>query len=103
MRAAALLRGPALLLALAWLLTGCAAVSVSTISPADYLAERRGDVLTTGRLSGAAQEVLRVVGIADCREQPAACRQTLAAVAGITDEQRLSALSELWLEHALAT
>ncbi|WP_225781713.1 triacylglycerol lipase [Xenophilus sp. Marseille-Q4582] len=88
------------------LLTGCAAVSVSTILPADYLAERRGDVLTMGRLSVAAQEVLRVVGINDCREQPAACRRTLEPAntpGGITDEQRLSALSELWLEHALAT
>ncbi|RYF76978.1 MAG: alpha/beta hydrolase, partial [Comamonadaceae bacterium] len=90
----------------ALLLTGCAAVSVSTISPGDYLAERRGDVLTTGRLSVAAQEVLRVVGIDDCREQPVACRRTLepaSTASGITDEQRLSALSELWLEHALAT
>lgn len=94
------------LMAGALLLTGCAAVSVSTISPADYLAERRGDVLTTGRLSVAAQEVLRVVGINDCREQPVACRRTLEPAhtpGGITDEQRLSALSELWLEHALAT
>ncbi|MDA7414913.1 alpha/beta fold hydrolase [Xenophilus arseniciresistens] len=92
-----------LLLLLACLLSGCAAVSVSTISPADYLAERRGDMLTTGRLSQTAQEVLRVIGIEDCRERPAPCRQTLQTAAGITEEQRLSALSELWLEHALAT
>ncbi|MFT4268167.1 MAG: alpha/beta fold hydrolase [Xenophilus sp.] len=96
---------PLLALALAALLlmSGCAAVSVSTITPSEYLAERRGDVLTTGRLSVAAQEVLRVVGIDDCREQPLACRQVLGPATGITDEQRLSALSELWLEHALAT
>lgn len=93
-----------LLLALlaALLLPGCAAVSVSSISPKDYLAERRGDVLTTGRLSTTAQEVLRVIGIDDCRERQDACRQTLAQAAGITEEQRLSALSELWLEVALA-
>lgn len=93
---------PCLLLAVAWLLSGCAAVSVSTISPGDYLAERRGDVLTTGRLSERAREVLRVIGIQDCQEQPEACRQTLKNAQGITDEQKLSTLSELWLEHALA-
>lgn len=92
-----------LVLAAAWLLSGCAAVSVSTISPNDYLAERRGDVLTTGRLSERAREVLRVIGIQDCQERPAPCRQTLQKAQGITDEQRLSTLSELWLEHALAT
>lgn len=90
------------LLALALVLSGCAAVSVSTISPADYLAQRRGDMLTTARLSESAQEVLRVIGIEDCRERPEPCRQRLQTAAGITDEQRLSALSELWLEHALA-
>ena len=93
----------ALMVLLAALLSGCAAVSVSSVSPASYLAERRGDVLTTGRLSAAAQEVLRVVGIDDCRERPLACQKTLTRASGITEEQRLSALSELWLEAALAT
>ena len=91
----------AALLALA-LLAGCAGVTVSAISPARYLAERRGDVLTTGRLSEAAQEVLRVAGIPDCRERPVACRGTLDISEGLSEEQRLSALSELWLEAALA-
>ena len=84
------------------LLQGCASVSVSSISPARYLAERRGDALTSGRLSSAAQEVLRVVGIDRCREDTVACRETLRQSEGITEEQRLSALSELWLEAALA-
>jgi hypothetical protein len=84
------------------LLTGCAGVTVTSISPAKYLAERRGDVLTTGRLSETAQEVLRVVGIADCRERPVACRGALGISGGISEEQRLSALAELWLENALA-
>ncbi|KQP39050.1 triacylglycerol lipase [Pseudorhodoferax sp. Leaf274] len=84
------------------LLAGCAGVTVSSVSPAKYLAERRGDVLTTGRLSETAQEVLRVVGIADCRERPVACRGALGISGGISEEQRLSALAELWLENALA-
>jgi pimeloyl-ACP methyl ester carboxylesterase len=84
------------------LLQGCASVSVSSISPARYLAERRGDALTSGRLSTAAQEVLRVVGIDGCRDDTLACRERLRLADGITEEQRLSALSELWLEAALA-
>ena len=94
---------PALLLALS-LLTGCAGVTVGTISPADYLAQRRGDVLTTGQLSSSAQEVLRVIGSdADqCRKDGRACRQNLATSAGLSDEQRMSALSEVWLQLALA-
>jgi pimeloyl-ACP methyl ester carboxylesterase len=90
------------LIATALLISGCAAVSVSSVSPASYLAERRGDVLTTGRLSASAQEVMRVVGIDDCRGQPDVCRQTLAHAAGLTEEQRQSALSELWIKAALA-
>ncbi len=93
-----------LLLCGAALLAGCAGVQVGSISPAEYLAQRRGDVLTTGKLSTSAQEVLRVIGSdADlCRQDGRACRQALAASAGITDEQRLSALSEVWLQVALS-
>lgn len=96
-RLAALLLGAALS-------SGCAGVKVGQISPADYLAQRRGDVLTTGHLSTSAQEVLRVIG-ADaerCHEDGAACRTALADSQGLTDEQRLSALSEVWLQRALA-
>ena len=94
---------PALLCAAA-LLAGCAGVKVGSISPADYLAQRRGDVLTTGELSTSAQEVLRVIGSdADlCRKGGPACRAALADSPGLTDEQRLSALSEVWLQVALA-
>jgi triacylglycerol esterase/lipase EstA (alpha/beta hydrolase family) len=96
---------PALLCAALLLtLTGCAGVTVGSISPAEYLAQRRGDVLTTGKLSTSTQEVLRVIGSdADlCRDGGQACRRALATSAGLTDEQRLSALSEVWLQVALA-
>ncbi|QNK66987.1 esterase/lipase family protein [Variovorax sp. PAMC26660] len=95
---------PALLLCAALLMAGCAGVQVGSISPAEYLAQRRGDVLTTGRLSTSAQEVLRVIGSdADlCSKDGQACRQALADSPGITDEQRMSALSEVWLQVALA-
>ncbi|MET3474940.1 esterase/lipase family protein [Variovorax atrisoli] len=87
------------------LLAGCAGVTVGSISPAEYLAQRRGDVLTTGRLSTSAQEVLRVIGSdADlCRKDGQACRNALADSPGLSDEQRLSALSEVWLQVALAS
>ena len=86
------------------LLSACAGVATGTITPADYLAQRRGDVLTTGQLSSSAQEVLRVIGSdADqCRKDGRACRQNLATSAGLSDEQRMSALSEVWLQLALA-
>ncbi|MDM0044438.1 alpha/beta fold hydrolase [Variovorax dokdonensis] len=92
----------ALLVWQATFLSGCAVVSATTTSPSRYLAERRADVLTTGRLSNTAREALRIVGIENCREAPAACRDRLGEATGLTQEQRLSALSELWLEAALA-
>jgi pimeloyl-ACP methyl ester carboxylesterase len=88
----------------ATLLAGCAGVKVGSISPADYLAQRRGDVLTTGKLSTSAQEVLRVIGSDAelCGKSGPACRAALADSPGLSDEQRLSALSEVWLQVALA-
>lgn len=93
------------LLCAALLLTGCAGVTVGSISPSEYLAQRRGDVLITGKLSTSAEEVLRVIGSdADqCTANGPACRHALADSTGLSDEQRLSALSEVWLQVALAT
>ena len=92
------------LLCAAALLSGCAAVTVSAISPADYLQQRRGDILTTGKLSASASEVLRIIGsdIAACEANTGSCRADLARSELLSDEQRLATLSELWLESALA-
>lgn len=97
------LRACALVCAAA-LLSGCAAVTVSSISPADYLQQRRGDILTTGKLSASAGEVLRIIGsdIAACESNTGSCRADLARSELLSDEQRLATLSELWLESALA-
>ncbi|WP_219115823.1 triacylglycerol lipase [Janthinobacterium sp. UMAB-56] len=91
------------LLCAALLLSGCAAVTVSAISPADYLQQRRGDILTTGKLSAAASEVLRIVGsdITACVGNTGNCRADLARSELLSDEQRLATLSELWLASAL--
>lgn len=88
---------------LALTLSSCAIVSVGSVSSEDYLSARRGDVLTTGKLSASARTALQVVGIdeARCNSNILACRKALIASAGLGDEQRLSALSELWLHEAL--
>ncbi len=89
---------------LAALLAGCAGVQVDSISTADYLRQRRSDVLTTGSLSPASTEVLRVLGLDEkqCERDASACRQALRESTGLTDEQRLATLSEVWLEAAQA-
>ncbi|MDQ0072305.1 triacylglycerol esterase/lipase EstA (alpha/beta hydrolase family) [Variovorax boronicumulans] len=103
MTASGFLSLPALLCT-ALLLAGCAGVTVGSISPSEYLAQRRGDVLITGKLSTSAEEVLRVIGsdAEQCTANGQACRQALADSTGLSDEQRLSALSEVWLQVALA-
>lgn len=92
----------AMLLVLASSLAGCAGVKVSAVSNDDYLALRRGDVLTTGNLSTSAGTALQVVGSDEkrCRADLPACRQVLEGNIGLGDEQRLSALAELWLKEA---
>lgn len=86
------------------LLAGCAGVQVNSISTADYLRQRRSDVLTTGSLSPAATEVLRVLGLDEkqCERDAPACRQALRESTGLTEEQRLATLSEVWLAAAQA-
>lgn len=69
----------------------------------DYLSARRGDVLTTGKLSASARTALQVVGTdeARCNTNISECRKVLIASIGLSDEQRLSTISELWLQEAL--
>ncbi|WP_394673288.1 esterase/lipase family protein [Limnobacter sp.] len=83
--------------------SGCAIVSVGSVSSEDYLSARRGDVLTTGKLSASSRTALQVVGTDEegCNRDLANCRKTLIANIGLSDEQRLSTLSELWLQEAL--
>ncbi|MFN9529669.1 MAG: esterase/lipase family protein [Pseudomonadaceae bacterium] len=92
---------PLMLLALC--LSGCAGVKVNAIKNDDYLALRRGDVLTTGNLSASARTALQVVGIDEkiCRDDLPRCRERLGGNGGLSDESRLSALAELWLLDAM--
>ncbi|UKE72642.1 esterase/lipase family protein [Xanthomonas graminis] len=82
--------------------SGCAMVTVQSRAAGDYIATKRGDVLSTGELSDASQETLRVVAIErkPCEADIPACAAQLRTVQGLDEERRLAALSELWLRAA---
>ncbi|MCC4618734.1 alpha/beta hydrolase [Xanthomonas cassavae CFBP 4642] len=78
-------------------------VTVQSRSSGDYIAQTRGDVLSTGALSQSGSETLQVACLQPeaCRKQPLPCVQQLATVAGIGDERRLATQAELWTAHAI--
>lgn len=80
-------------------LDACAMVGVSHVNTHDYVSQRRPDVIVTGRPSDRTGQSLNVVALTpdSCQREFAACTDTVARSAGLTDEQRLSALAELWL------
>jgi pimeloyl-ACP methyl ester carboxylesterase len=84
------------------LLAGCAGVKVDTIQSAEYLSQRRADVLSSGSLSTATRETLRVLGseAKPCLADAPACRAQVLAAPGLAQEQRLAALAELWAKEA---
>mgnify|MGYP001053999751 FL=1 len=84
-------------------LHACAMVGVSRVDTPDYVSQRRADVTVASRPSDRTVQSLNVVALTPdrCRREFAACTDTLAHAAGLTDEQRLSALAELWLGRAL--
>ena len=85
------------------ILSGCAGVRVSTIDAEKYMEQRRGDVLTSGKVSGHTKTALQVLGIDSrtCVKDGGPCRDLLAAAQGLDNERKLSALSELWLQEAI--
>ncbi|TAA28510.1 alpha/beta fold hydrolase [Pseudoxanthomonas winnipegensis] len=86
------------------LLSGCAMVTVQTRGPEDYLAQTRGDILSTNLLSEASQESLQVAGIAPkaCLADVTACSTQLDGIDGLGDERRLATQAELWSAKAIA-
>lgn len=92
-----------LLLAPGFSLSGCAMVNVGSVSAGEYIAMKRGDILTTGELSAATRDTLGVVGLDehDCEKQARNCTGTLAASDGLTEERRLATLAEIWLQAAI--
>jgi len=85
------------------LLAGCAMVQVESVRPKDFVASKRGDVLTTGQWSNATLSALQVLGLDEsrCLKDRNQCRQKLVEREGLNDEQRQSALAEIWLDEAL--
>nr|WP_241093436.1 alpha/beta hydrolase [Xanthomonas sp.] len=79
-------------------------VTVQSRGSGDYIATKRGDVLSTGELSDASREALRVVAIElkACEADIPACAAQLGTVQGLDEERRLATLSELWVRAALA-
>ena len=101
----------AMLLAIApFTLAGCSilqglrpAVEVRAMDAGEYIALKRGDILTRDKLSDATSQTIRVAALdASACETPASadCVNALAAVTGMATDRRLSALSELWLARA---
>jgi hypothetical protein len=94
--------GMALLWA-AFVLSGCATVRVQSLDTREYIAMKRGDILTTGRLSAATQETVLVAGlsVSACAKTPIDCIETLSQSEEIAAGRRWAAQSELWLEQAM--
>lgn len=92
-----------LLLAIVALCAGCAGVKVRTVTAKDYVSERRGDVLTTGKLSTSARDVLTSLAVQPdrCKEHVEPCVQALKRTDGIDAERQIATLAELWLQEAL--
>lgn len=90
-------------IALLAVLSGCAGITVSSIEVRDYVEGKRGDILSTGRLSAPTVETLRALGVdaSSCELDPARCRDALVGTSVLDDEPKLSALAELWLQRAL--
>ncbi|WP_429355150.1 hypothetical protein [Paraburkholderia sp. 32] len=85
------------------LLCGCAMVTVSSQGPEQYIAMRRGDILSTGRLSAATRDTLHIEALDGntCQREPLACINTISTVGGINTDRRLSSLAELSLQMAI--
>ena len=76
---------------------------MSNASPSEFVTERRGDVLSAGRLSDTTRQALNVVALTpkSCTAQFKACLRSLETTTGLTNESQLSAQSELWLGNAI--
>ncbi|RZF29724.1 alpha/beta hydrolase [Paraburkholderia sp. UYCP14C] len=84
-------------------LSGCAMVTVSSQGPAQYIAMRRGDILSTGRLSAATRDTLHSAALDEstCQREPLDCINTISTVGGINTDRRLASLAELSLQMAI--
>jgi pimeloyl-ACP methyl ester carboxylesterase len=80
-------------------------VTIERVTPEAYIAQQRGDILTTGKLSDQTMQAIRVTGLdlgACAAASTDTCISALSNSPGISDERRLSALAELWLQYAMS-
>ena len=84
-------------------LSACAMVDMQHVTSRDYVTDRRADVLGAKRLSDNTVQALNVVALTTdgCEKAFASCSDTILQSTGLNEEQRLSALSELWLAKAI--
>ncbi|HEL4239359.1 TPA: alpha/beta fold hydrolase [Stenotrophomonas maltophilia] len=91
-------------------LGGCAtlrqfgpSVQVASVTPGQYIALKRGDILTTGKLSSATMETLRVAGLDEgvCAKPGLPCIEAMEASIVVREEDKRSSLAELWLQYAM--
>ncbi|MGQ5314542.1 esterase/lipase family protein [Xanthomonas arboricola pv. corylina] len=102
-------RSLALFLTLPFALSGCTifkefgpSVTLEKVTPGQYIALKRGDILTTGQLSAATRETIRVAGLdeTECAQPSEACLNAVFGSIVLVEEDKRSAMAELWVEHA---
>ena len=76
------------------LLSGCASVTVSNINSQEYLVQRRGDVISQGRLSDPTNTVLTALGLSDCENRVQYCINSVGDSSVTDNESKISALAE---------
>jgi triacylglycerol esterase/lipase EstA (alpha/beta hydrolase family) len=85
------------------ILCACAMVNVERLGSHQSVIERRVDIIGVGRLSDRTRQALNVVAQTpdDCQRDFTSCTSAVTHSPGLSDEQRLGALSELWLGRAI--
>ncbi|CFB63882.1 Alpha/beta hydrolase family protein [Pandoraea apista] len=100
------LRQAAMLAAATWLagLSGCAMVAVRSLGPEQYIAMKRGDILSTGKLSTSTGDVIRVAGLDGtiCAKPSLDCIDALGRAKEIDVDRRLAAMAEMSMQLAIA-
>src|SRR4029450_2354841 len=85
--------------------TGCATVKVEDTSPREYLAARRGDILSTGHLSYSTTSALfsRGIGRKQCEQDTPRCVERLFDEEGAdaVEDDVLAAIAELATADAI--
>lgn len=84
-------------------LSGCAMVKAKPMKAQHYIEAKRGDILTTGQLSGSTRQTLNILGLEErfCLAQPRECAQELSQADGASRESGLAAAAEVWMARAL--